>query len=105
VQLRNDQGTAVDPVPFLVVGASAFLVCFSFGPIYLGALGIPLQESLVVSGVVCVATTALAYHRLVRRARPEIRTELSPEARLKQLFYVTLLLTLVTMLLAVPLLL
>jgi hypothetical protein len=105
VQLRNDQGTAVDPVPFLVVGASTFLVCFSFGPIYLGALGVPLQESLVVSGVVCLATTAVAYHRLVRRARPEIRSELPPEARLRQIFYVTLLLTLVTILLAVPLLL
>jgi hypothetical protein len=105
VRLRNDQGTAVDPVPFLVVGASAFLVCFSFGPIYLRALGVGLSESLVVSGVVCVATTAAAYHRLVRRARPEIRSEIPPEARLRRIFYVTLLLTLVTLLLALPLLL
>ena len=105
MKLRNDKGTAVDPVPFFVVAASAFLVCFSFGPIYLGALGVPLQESLVVSAAVCLLTTALAYHRLVRRARPEIRSELPPETRLRQIFYVTLLLTLVTILLALPLLL
>jgi hypothetical protein len=103
VRLRNDRGTPVDPVPFAVVAATAFLVCFSFGPLYCLALGFDLQTGLVASGVVFVAATVVAYHRLVRRARPDLAGEVPAHLRLRQVFYLTALLTLVLLLLTVPL--
>ncbi|MFC7082051.1 hypothetical protein [Halorussus caseinilyticus] len=38
----NRFGTPVDPVPFLVVAALGFLLCYTFGPSYLMAFGAEL---------------------------------------------------------------
>lgn len=105
MKLRNRRGTPVDPVPFLVVAAMAFLVSFSFGPIYCMALGLALEAALVVSTGVFLATTAAAYHRLVRTARPALRGEVPVEARLRRLFYAVVLGVALIALLSVPLLL
>jgi len=88
--LRNRDGTAVDAVPFLVVSGLAFLVCFSFGPIYVLSLGL---EGPIVFGlptVACVVAVAAAYYRLVHTVRPELRGEIPPGQRIAGLFYAAL---------------
>lgn len=85
--LRNDQGTPVDPAPFAVTVSLAFAVLFSFGPGYLLELGFSLSEALVVVTVLFAGTTAVSYHRLVRRARPEQKGEVPGSVRFGQLYY------------------
>jgi low temperature requirement protein LtrA len=87
VKLTNRHGTPVDPVPFLVVAALAFLVSFSCGPIYLLALGLSLPTALAVSGVFFVLATGAAYRRMVLTARPELRGEIPAERRFRRLVY------------------
>lgn len=87
MQLRNSRGTPVDPVPFLVVTATAFAVSYSYGPLYLMALGMELAAALLTCGAVVAAATAGAYHRYVWRARPDLRGEVPVAARLRRLFY------------------
>lgn len=101
--LRNREGTPVDPVPFLVVAALCFLMSFSFGPVYGLTLGLSLSQALVGSGVVFVATSSGAYHRLVWTARPDLRGEVPPEYRLQRLFYAIIALALVLLLIFLPL--
>jgi hypothetical protein len=101
--LRNSDGAPVDPVPFLVVAATAFLVCFSFGPLYGTAIGASLPLALVGSGLVFVGITAGAYHRLVRQHNPE-GPRAPPDVRLRNLFYVAAVLAGLLLLLALPLL-
>jgi hypothetical protein len=90
MQLRNDQGTPIDPVPFLVTASMAFAVLYSFGPGYLLELGFSLPEALGVVTVLFLGTTIVAYHRLVRRARPEQRSEISASGQFAQLYYAIL---------------
>lgn len=87
MELRNRRGTVVDPVPFLVVAASAFAVVYSFGPAYLLALDVPFDAAVVVTSVVFVALVCLAYHRLVWATRPEYRGIVPAANRIKTLFY------------------
>jgi hypothetical protein len=88
--LRNRNGTVVDPVPFLVVVALGFLVAFSFGPIYAGAVGLSVRTGLAVSAGVFSLVVIGAYVRLVRQAIPEARAEIPPERRLTRLLYAAL---------------
>jgi hypothetical protein len=104
MRLRNRDGTPVDAVPFLVVVALAFLLTFSFGPIYAVAVGLSLPQGLSLSTGVFAAVSLGAYVRLVRRARPEIRAEIPPAQRLTRLFYGALCLALFLVLLSIPLL-
>jgi cytochrome b561 len=101
---RNRDGTPVDPVPFLVVAALAFLVVFSFGPVYAGAVGLSLPVGIALSAGLFVAATVGAYVRLVWNSRPALRAEVPPETRLARLVYGALCLALVMLLLALPLL-
>ncbi len=87
MQLRNSRGTPVDPVPFLVVAATAFTVSYSYGPLYLMALGMELAPALLACGVVVAGSTAAAYHRYVWRARPDLRGEVPAGVRLRRFFY------------------
>lgn len=87
MQLRNDQGTRVDAVPFLVIAVGGFLVLYSFAPSYFMELGLALEPALVLTTGLFVCTTAGAYHRFVRRARPAMRAELPTAVRLHRLFY------------------
>jgi hypothetical protein len=104
VKLTNARGRPVDPVPFLVVAALAFLVSFSYGPIYCMELGLSLPAALGVSTGAFVGASALAYHRLVRRMRPELRGEVPAEQRLGGIIYAMLVVAALLGLLALPLL-
>ena len=101
---RNRDGTRVDPVPFFVVVALAFLLTFSFGPVYAVAVGLSLPVGLSLSAGVFVAVSAAAYVRFVWQARPALRAEISPAQRLTQLLYAALCLGLLLVLLTIPLL-
>jgi hypothetical protein len=87
MQFRNRRGVVVDPVPFFVVVASVFVVVYSFGPVYLVELDVPLPSALVVCTVVCFGLVTVAYYRFVWTARPEHRGVVPVEQRLKRLFY------------------
>jgi len=103
MRLRNRYGSAVDGVPFLVVSAMAFLVTFSFGPLYGSALGLPLRTSIAGCAVVFGATVCGAYYRLIWQARPELEGEVPADQRLVRIFYVAIALGLLLVLLALPL--
>lgn len=87
---RNQRGRRVDPVPFLVATALAFLGTFSFLPVYCLTLGLSVPVTAVVSVGVFLGLAAMSYHRLVWTARPEFRGEIPAERRLLRLFYVAL---------------
>ncbi|WP_101298067.1 hypothetical protein [Halegenticoccus soli] len=101
---RNRRGTPVDPVPFLVVTALAFLVSFAFGPMYGRALGFPFSTAFGGSVAAFALLTAVAYYRLIWTARPDLRGEVPAQQRLLRLFYAMALLALLVLLLALPLL-
>lgn len=105
MRLRNDDGTAVDAVPFLVVASMAVLVCYSFGPVYVISIGLAGPAVFGLPTAVCVAAVAVAYHRLVYRARPELRGEIPPEQRIKGLVYAALVGGVVLVALSLPFLL
>lgn len=89
----------MDPVPFLVVTGLSFLGCYSFFPVYFLTLGAQVPLAIVVTTGIFLALAAAAYNRLVRKARPELRGEVSPDLRLQQIFYRALVVTGVFMLL------
>jgi hypothetical protein len=102
--LRNRDGTAVDAVPFFVVTAMAALVCYSFGPVYVIAIGLSGPAVFGLPTVACLAAVGVAYHRLVYTARPELRGELPAEQRIEGLFYAALVGAAVLVALSLPLL-
>lgn len=87
MELYNDQSTPIDPVPFLVTVFAGFLVLYSFGPGYLMVFGVGLPAALVSVTAVFAGLVAAAYHRLVRRARPERRGEVPGPVRFQRLVY------------------
>ncbi len=103
-RLRNSRGRAVDPVPFIVVSGLAFMILFSFGPLYGLAFGVSVSWGLVTSAVIFVGVTAIAYHRLVWRARPELSGEIPASLRAQWLFYLMVALAILIAGLAIPLL-
>ncbi|WP_132059251.1 hypothetical protein [Halorussus amylolyticus] len=82
---ENSLGESVDPVPFLVVASGGFLGCYSFGPPYLLEFGVALSSALAVTTAAFVLTTAVAYHRFVWTARPDLRCEIPADVRLRRL--------------------
>ena len=103
MQLRSANGTPVDPVPFLVVAALALLVSLSFGPSYCMALGLPLSSSICLSVLGFFAAAAVAYHRMVWTARPDLRGEVPAAQRFLRLIYATVICGLLVVLFALPL--
>lgn len=99
---RNREGVEVDPVPFLVVTAFAFLLCFSFGPPYGRALGLAWAHAVAASAGVFLLATAAAYHRLVWTARPELRAEIPAGDRLRLLLYAAVAVYLLLLALSLP---
>lgn len=85
MSLPNRRGTPVDPVPFVVVSGLAFMVLFSFGPLYGLAFGLSLPTALAVSGIVFLTVVGLAFYRQVWNARPP--GEISVQMRAEQLLY------------------
>jgi hypothetical protein len=102
MELRNREGTEVDPIPFLVTGSIAFLLLFAFAPGYLLSLGLTVGNALVVTSVAFVATLLAAYHQLVYDANPIRREEVPGAVRFRRLVYVVLIATMVMLLLLIP---
>jgi len=90
MRLANDQGTPVDPVPFLVVVLGTVMIGYSYGPIYLMALGFSVTEALLACTAVVTVIAGVAHHRFVWRARPDLRGEVPAKVRFKRLFYAVL---------------
>jgi hypothetical protein len=90
MEFRNSRGTTVDPIPFFVVAASVFVVVYTFGPIYLMELNVPLAWALAVCTIVCGALISVAYYRFVWTTRPDYRGIVPVERRFKRLFYTIL---------------
>jgi len=87
VSVRNREGEPVDPVPFVVVAGSAWLLCLSFGPLYLDAFAVPWPRGLAVSVAAALATTVWAYRRFVWTVDPTVRRELPPDLRFRRICY------------------
>jgi len=103
MELRNRDGTPVDPVPFLVLAAMAFAVAYAFGPVYFGALGLGLHRALALSTGAFVGATALAFHRFVWTYRPATREEVPASSRFRRLVLAAVAAVLVLLALALPL--
>lgn len=84
---RNREGTAVDPVPFLVVSGLSLVGSLSFVPVYCLTLGLSMPVSVGAGVTVFLGLTALSYHRMVWSTRPELRGEIPPGVRLQRLVY------------------
>jgi amino acid transporter len=83
----SSEEEAVDRVPFVVVTGMAFLVCYSFFPVYLVSLGLSTALAVVVTTGVFLPLAAVAYNRFVRDARPGVRREVPAGLRLESLVY------------------
>ena len=84
---RNRAGRPIDPWPFVVVTGLAFLLAFSFGPVYLLSFGLSLPWALAVSTLVFLGLLVAAYQRLVRTATPEFQREIPAAYRVRNLVY------------------
>ncbi|MEF8861234.1 MAG: hypothetical protein V5A40_05690 [Haloarculaceae archaeon] len=85
--LRNREGAEVDPVPFLVVSGLSLVGSLSFVPVYCLTLGLSMPVSVGAGVAVFLGLSAVAYHRMVWTACPELRGEVPPGARLQRLVY------------------
>ncbi|WP_348613460.1 hypothetical protein [Halobaculum rarum] len=104
MRLRNREGDPVDPVPFLVVAGMGFMIVFSAGPIYLMALfGVDVATALAGSAAAFLPVAIVAYHQLVRSARPDLRGELPASWRFRRLWYAAIAFGLLLVLLTLPL--
>lgn len=83
--VHNRWGTPVDPVPFLVVVATAFATCYSFGTVYLLAFDLALPTALGATTVLFALAVAGAYHRLVWTYRPVSREEVPVGIRFQRI--------------------
>ncbi|WP_236639559.1 hypothetical protein [Salinigranum halophilum] len=92
----------MDPWPFLVVTGMAFLLVFSFGPVYLLSFGLPLPAALGVSAVTFLGLAAGAHYRLVWTAAPDLAGEVPAAARLRRIVYWAVALALVLFGLSLP---
>lgn len=102
MELRNREGTEIDPIPFLVTGSIAFLLLFAFGPGYLLSLGFPVDHALVVTSVAFGGTLLAVYHELVYDANPTRKEEVPGAVRFRRLVYVVLIVTALMLLLLIP---
>lgn len=103
VELQNAQGRPVDAVPFLVISLLGFTASLSFGPGYLMAYGLSLPASVGGSLVGFLVILVFAYRRYVWNHRPELRSEVPADARLRRFFYGTLIFVGILVVLTMPL--
>ncbi len=101
--LRNRRGDRIDPVPPLVSLALAFMLVFSFGPIYGLSYGLSLRSSIVVSAGVFGVAATVVYAQLVRSAPPVDAGERPVAPRIERLVYVMIAIVVVLVGLTVPL--
>lgn len=91
-------------MPFLVVSGLSVLGSLSFVPVYCLALGLSMSVSVGAGVAVSLGLSAVAYHRMVWTASPELRGEVPPGIRLQKLVYGALLVAGVLLLLTLLLL-
>lgn len=102
--MRNRDGTPVDPVPFLVVGAVAFFAAFAFGPPYaVAAFDAGFGAAFTGSACAFALLAGAAYYRLVWTATP-LGREVPADRRFRRLVYTVLTAAFACALLALPLL-
>ncbi|MFB6250292.1 MAG: hypothetical protein ABEI27_01165 [Halobellus sp.] len=99
--VRNRQGEPVDPIPFAVIASVAWLLCLSFGPLYLDAFSVPWARGVLVSVAVAVGMTVWAYRRFIWTVDPTVRRELSVGLRFRQICYGAIIFGVVLLLLTV----
>jgi hypothetical protein len=104
MRLHNRHGDPVDPVPFAVVAGVGVLLCISFGPLYLNALGVDFAVGVPLSLLAAVAVCVAAYYRFVWTTDPFLLRERPADARFRRLWYGGLLLLALFVLLSLPLL-
>lgn len=102
MELRNREGTPVDPVPFLVVSVTVFLMSFSSGPFYCLTLGLGTVEAVLLPAAVFVFGSIGAYRHFVWNAHPELRAEIPAEYRLQRLFYAMMIVAVLLVALVAP---
>ncbi len=100
---HNRDGDPVEPWPFVAVSGTGTLPVLSFGPLYLGAFGVPIRLAVGVSIAVSTGIVAVAYYRLVLAYRPDVQAALPASERAPRLFWITLVLIGVLVLPALPL--
>jgi hypothetical protein len=100
--LRNREGESVDSVPFVVVTGLSFLVIYSFGPLYLQALGLTIGYGLPVCTVLFLAIAGTAYYRMVWTHRPNAEALVPGGVSFGQLWYAILILIAFVLLLSLP---
>jgi len=104
MELRNREGQGVDPVPWFVVTALAFVVTYSFGPGYFTALGLSIGQGVALSTGLFVATAGGTYYRFIWTLRPDHREEVPVGDRFERLVLAVLIGVALIGLLAIPLL-
>ncbi|MFC7018303.1 MULTISPECIES: hypothetical protein [Haloarcula] len=102
MKVRNSQGRAVDPVPFLVVATTGVLLSYVFFPAYLLSFGASLSVALAGATAIATLVSIAAFHRYCWSVRPELRREVPSQQRFKRLVYGMGMLAGVLLLLALP---
>lgn len=97
MELRNRDGTPVDPVPFVVVALLGVTVLVAWGPLYLKEHGVAEGTAVGCSGALAVGAVAAAYYQYVWTANPAIREEVPADVRFRKLLYATVIGTVVVL--------
>lgn len=103
MHIPNRNGTAVDPVPFVVVFGVAALLLLSFGPLYAQALGAPLSTAIIASVALTAVAAVIAFYRHIWTARPAVDRALTVGLRAERLFRLMVIFGVVVVGLAIPL--
>ncbi|GAB3691066.1 hypothetical protein GCM10028857_28060 [Salinarchaeum chitinilyticum] len=90
MELRNSDGSPIDPVPFLVVALLGICVAMAWGPLYLVSHGVGEPLAIAISGVVALGTVGVAFHRYVWTENPDRREEVPVGDRFRTLLYAIL---------------
>ncbi|WP_303704076.1 hypothetical protein [Haloquadratum walsbyi] len=75
----------MDPIPFIVVAGSTWLLCLSFGPLYLDLFDIPWTRGLLICVLLAIIISTLAYRRFIWTVDPAVRDSLSAGIRFHRL--------------------
>lgn len=87
MELRNRDGTPIDPVPFVVVALLAVTVLMAWGPLYLKEHGVAEGTAVGCSGALAAGSVVGAYYQYVWTANPAIREEVPAGVRFRKLLY------------------
>lgn len=83
--IRNENGDAVDPVPWLVVTGIAFLLCYAYLPLVMLEFSFGLDVIMLVVTVLFVGTALVSFREQILRARPDMAGEVPSDVRIRRL--------------------